>query len=146
MFYTIYCKSNKYCESPMDKTTIRLNINQPTSTTQTIPYIHILSPNHESKVYRLQDNKLTVGRDKTCQIILDDNLVSREHCQLWTNSSGKVVVRDMGSTNGTIIDNKKITQDVLSSHSRLKIGNHIIKIEYKDSQEIQREALQYTSE
>ncbi len=125
----------------MDKTIVRLNKNV-TGAIQTIPYVHVLSPNHESKVYRLQDYKLTVGRDKTCQIVLDDVMVSREHCELWLNSSGKVVVRDMNSTNGSIIDDNKIVQDVLSSHSRLKIGNHIIKVEYKDSQEIQRGKLE----
>ncbi len=130
----------------MDKTIIRLSKNQTMSATLTIPYIHVLSPNNESKIYRLQDSRLTVGRDKTCQIVLDDDMVSREHCQLWTNSSGKVIVRDMGSTNGTIIDNNEITQDVLSSHSRLKIGNHTIKIEYKDSHEIGLEALQDSSD
>jgi pSer/pThr/pTyr-binding forkhead associated (FHA) protein len=122
----------------MDKTIVRLNKNVAMGATQTIPYVHVLSPNQASKVYRLQDHRLTVGRDKTCQIVIDDVMVSREHCQLWLNSSGKVVVRDMNSTNGTIIDDNKIVQDVLSSHSRLKIGNHIIKVEYKDSQEIQR--------
>ncbi len=125
----------------MEKTIIGQQKPLASNTTATIPYISVLSPNHESKTYRLQGGALTIGRDKSCDIIIEDNLVSRTHCQLWTNSSGTVVVRDMGSTNGTLIDTKAIEQDVLLPHNRLKIGNHIIKVEFKNADEVLREAI-----
>ena len=48
-----------------------------------------------------------IGRAKSADLCLPQPLISRRHCQLY-RKEGFVVVRDLGSLNGTFVDNEKI--------------------------------------
>ena len=120
----------------MEKTIVG-KITTPTKLTESLtPYLRVQTPNNHSYRYPLSREKITIGRDKQCNIVLDDQMVSREHCRVWLNDSGFAIVQDLNSTNGTKIDSKQINQEVLLPQNRLKLGNHIIKVEFKDAEEI----------
>jgi pSer/pThr/pTyr-binding forkhead associated (FHA) protein len=48
-----------------------------------------------------------IGRDTHCQLRLSDRQVSREHCVL-DRSNGRLVLKDLGSRNGTLINSRRI--------------------------------------
>ncbi|MBF0371794.1 MAG: RDD family protein [Alphaproteobacteria bacterium] len=51
-----------------------------------------------------RDNQLVIGRDaSSCQIVVSDDSVSRQHARLFF-ANGSVVIEDMDSTNGTFVD------------------------------------------
>lgn len=101
-----------------------------------LPFLTIIYP-HESKgTYLITDEKQIIGRGKHAAIVLNDDLASREHCQFWLGQQG-VIIKDMVSTNGTIIDSQTIDEAVLSQESRLLIGTHIFKLEYKNEHELE---------
>jgi len=125
----------------MEKTVVGRATTSQKKIEQLTPYLRIQSPNNESQRLRLHFSNLTIGRDASCDIVLDDEMISREHCKIWLDTSEKVNFEDLNSTNGSKIDGEKITRGVLLPHNRLKIGNHTIKVEYKDSEEIRREEL-----
>ena len=63
-----------------------------------------------------------VGRHPQCDVRLDSPRVSRRHCIL-TFEGPDVVVRDLGSTNGIIINGVKVTEGRLHPGDELVIGN-----------------------
>ncbi len=64
----------------------------------------------------------TVGRTARADFIVDAALVSRIHCRLTADVSDQLVVEDLGSTNGTIVNGKKINRGVLRVGDTLTVG------------------------
>ena len=58
------------------------------------------------------DPEITIGR-VGCDIILDNPQVSRFHAQIDRVPGGTVVLRDMGSTNGTFVNGQRVTAPVV---------------------------------
>lgn len=58
-------------------------------------------------------------------VILEDKSVSREHCLIFKNENGNYVLRDLGSSNGTFLNGRKISSaDAdLSSGDRIMVGS-----------------------
>ncbi|HUS57806.1 MAG TPA: FHA domain-containing protein, partial [Planctomycetota bacterium] len=57
------------------------------------------------QVIKLGSELVIIGRNPSCKIRLDDPGVSRNHAEI-THADGKWFVRDLGSSNGTIINDK----------------------------------------
>jgi pSer/pThr/pTyr-binding forkhead associated (FHA) protein len=72
---------------------------------------------------------LTVGRQDGCQLRIVSSLVSRKHCEL-RNDRGKLLVRDLQSSNGTYLDGLKIdSQAEIQPGQMLTIGNVVFRVE-----------------
>lgn len=72
----------------------------------------ILSGKHQGKRLTLPDGEVVIGRDAACQIRLATEEVSRHHCRLKC-SGDEILVADLGSRNGTIINDVAITGEAL---------------------------------
>jgi predicted component of type VI protein secretion system len=59
-------------------------------------------------VFDLTKEVTTLGRDVGCDIVLGDPEVSRQHARL-TRTPGGYVLEDLGSTNGTFVNNERLT-------------------------------------
>src|SRR5438093_1150473 len=71
----------------------------------------------------------TVGRQEDCQLRIRSSQVSRKHCQLF-EKKGLLIVKDLGSSNGTLVNGKKIEeQRVLEPGDELMIGQVTFKVE-----------------
>ncbi|OYO25086.1 FHA domain-containing protein [Enemella dayhoffiae] len=57
----------------------------------------------------LASGVVQIGRSADCQIILDDDYVSTRHARLEADSAGGWFIEDLGSTNGTYVNNQRIT-------------------------------------
>ena len=83
---------------------------------------------------------ITIGKDPSNDIKLDDISVSRFHMQLYIKDENTIIAIDLGSTNGTYINGNKITQPTqLNFLDILKVGNKLINwqqyiIEEEDSE------------
>lgn len=62
-----------------------------------------------------------VGRDATCDIVINDSRVSRQHLQLIESNDGACYVIDLGSSNGTIVNGRRIDGKV-----QLKLGDEVL--------------------
>ena len=67
----------------------------------------ILSGKHQGKRLTLPEGEAIIGRDESCQIRRATNEVSRQHCRLVCTED-KVAVFDLGSRNGTLINDVAI--------------------------------------
>ncbi len=67
----------------------------------------------EEKVYPLSAAPMRVGRMGTADIVLDrpERYVSKQHCEMVLKE-GRVLLRDLGSTNGTIMGGEKLPANV----------------------------------
>ena len=71
----------------------------------------------------------TVGRGRGTTIMLPHPLVSRQHCELY-EANGKLMVRDLGSLNGTFVNNQRITESPLPPGELLTIGTVTFRAMY----------------
>ncbi len=71
---------------------------------------------------------VVVGRDEGAQIRLSDPEVSAAHCELRAVNEG-VLVRDLGSTNGTFVAGLRVREGVITTRSELIVGQSRITIE-----------------
>jgi diguanylate cyclase (GGDEF)-like protein len=80
---------------------------------------------------------LTIGRSPKCEVHIDQESVSRNHCRIRFED-GEFLVGDLGSTNGTYVND-----DLVEMHGRLrhgdqlKVGRTILKFIVGDDVEVQ---------
>ncbi len=67
------------------------------------------------------EGEITIGRDPGCTVVPSDTGVSRLHCQLRC-SGGGIILRDLGSTFGTLVDEVPITQLRLTGRESVRIS------------------------
>jgi hypothetical protein len=83
------------------------------------PQLVVVAPAEEAgRVYDLGE-ELTLGRAAGCQITLDDTYVSQLHARVFVRE-GSFYVEDLGSTNGTYLNRKKVSGPLL-----IKTGDHV---------------------
>ena len=70
----------------------------------------------------LNGGKTTIGRDPDSTLAIDDNSISQHHCEI-VSRNGEVVVKDLGSTNGTFVDGERIVETTLRPSQRLRVGD-----------------------
>src|SRR3990172_1829578 len=77
-------------------------------------------------VYALESDQLSIGRDSSNEIPVNDAEVSRRHARL-TFQGGKYVIEDMGSTNGTFANGQRLSGPrVLKSGEVISLGEQIV--------------------
>ncbi|MBK8480046.1 MAG: GGDEF domain-containing protein [Proteobacteria bacterium] len=82
---------------------------------------------HElGKKYNLDAPVVIVGRSSKSDIQIDQDAVSRSHCKI-VNDGERVTVYDLGSTNGTYVNDRAIQEHVLTDGEHVKIGRAILK-------------------
>lgn len=77
-------------------------------------------------VYALDGDQLSIGRDSSNEIPVNDAEVSRRHARL-SFQGGKYVLEDMGSTNGTFVNGQRLSGPrVLKSGEVISLGEQIV--------------------
>jgi pSer/pThr/pTyr-binding forkhead associated (FHA) protein len=72
--------------------------------------------------------ELTVGRAAGCGVTIDDTYASQLHARLFRRD-GQVFVEDLGSTNGTFLNDAKVTgPSAMGRGDRLKVGNTVLEL------------------
>jgi serine/threonine protein kinase len=80
-----------------------------------------------NKKIRLQFAKTVIGRAADCDVILRSSDVSKRHCQIIIEPN-RVSVEDLGSTNGTSVNNEPIERCELADGDALDIAGHVFKV------------------
>ncbi|MDC1194295.1 FHA domain-containing protein [Crocinitomicaceae bacterium] len=67
---------------------------------------------------------IKIGRGKDNDLIVDDASVSRNHAELFIDEDGRCFLTDLGSSNGTSINGKRLKgSEILSPNDIVKLGN-----------------------
>ena len=93
-----------------------------------LPHLRVVEPAElAGRSFALSD-ELTVGRAAGCQITLDDTYVSQLHARLFRRE-GEFYVEDLGSTNGTYLNRRKVTGPmVFRRGDRIQVGKTIMEL------------------
>ncbi len=73
----------------------------------------------------LKDGRYHVGRDSTAEIYLGDPLVSRRHAE-FVVSGETVSVRDLGSSNGTTVNGRRVTEAPVTAGDLVGFGGNVV--------------------
>src|SRR4051794_32624711 len=88
------------------------------------------SGSREGQEVALDDGRLTIGRDDNNDVQLTDDKVSRHHAEISSGNGGSPVLRDLGSRNGTFVDEVRLDEPrVLRGGEELRIGAHHMRVE-----------------
>ncbi|MEH0860165.1 FHA domain-containing protein [Halobacteriovorax sp. DPLXC-1] len=87
--------------------------------------------------------KITFGRSKSAvDISVDDKKISSKHLEITHEKKNEIIVKDLNSTNGTFINNKKIEgSHRLYVYETVRIGNCYITICLDDLTELELKSL-----
>jgi len=87
-----------------------------------MPHLVIKSGSRAARTIELLSGVLRLGRAPTNDFTFDDTTVSSGHCEVICQG-GVVRVRDLGSTNGTFIDGRPITESAWLPGQTLHLGS-----------------------
>jgi hypothetical protein len=84
---------------------------------------------HDGRRLVIAPGGATIGRSRQCEIVLDDPNVSREHAEVRP-SDGAWFLRDLGSTNGTSLNGRRVSgSEQISPGDQIDIGTSVITFE-----------------
>ena len=85
--------------------------------------LKVVGGKHAGQVIPLNRPKFLIGREQDCQLRPNSEMVSRHHC-VFNVDEYSVRLRDLGSTNGTLVNGERIRKDVvLVAGDKVIIGN-----------------------
>ena len=91
-----------------------------------VVYIYPTGPLMGSR-FALGQTPVLFGRGELCQVQIPDASVSRVHARISPGTGGRYVVTDLGSTNGTFVNNVLKRECTLADGDYLRVGNCIFR-------------------
>jgi MoxR-like ATPase len=94
-----------------------------------MPQIRVLSGFQQGAVYPVSDSKMIIGRDPASDIPLAiESTASRQHAAVYPDNGGWRI-QDLGSTNGTELNNERLTDSPIEIGDRIVIGDAVFLFE-----------------
>ncbi|MFR1641038.1 MAG: FHA domain-containing protein, partial [Eggerthellaceae bacterium] len=75
-----------------------------------------------NRTYDLAAARLLMGRESKNDIVVPDLNASRQHAELRLEPQGVWVITDLGSTNGTFVNDREVATQPLAEGDRITIG------------------------
>jgi pSer/pThr/pTyr-binding forkhead associated (FHA) protein len=85
-----------------------------------------LTGTSKGESYVLSGNRIIIGRGDNADIKLNDTKASREHAEI-TKVGNNWVATDLGSQNGIVVNDKKVTQSPLNEGDKIIVGQTVFK-------------------
>ena len=96
----------------------------------------ILSRADFGTTFVIDQPALVLGRQKDCDCVIDDPLLSRHHCRVTADESGDCWLEDLSSTNATYLNARKLQEKMrLQYGDRIVIGNTILRFYLEEEKE-----------
>jgi len=82
----------------------------------------VISEGFTGKTVELKADKITIGRSEDNSFQIPESSVSSRHCELHLKDN-VVHIKDLGSTNGTFVNDKKVSEATLKQGQVLRLGS-----------------------
>ncbi|MCD9458973.1 FHA domain-containing protein [Marinibactrum halimedae] len=92
----------------------------------------------QGKRFYIKEGKQVIGRSKEADIVLPGTHLSRRHAEIVLNKDG-MMVTDLGSANGTFVNEKRITRSTVKDGDRLRFDIYTFTVDgpIKDGEQTQ---------
>ncbi len=87
----------------------------------------VLTGDERGTEYVMEGDRLTIGKASTNDVVLAHQTVSRNHCEIVREKDG-YLLRDLGSTNGTLLDGAEVREAFLKPGAVLTVGEIELKV------------------
>jgi hypothetical protein len=92
---------------------------------QLIGWVVPLSGAQRGQLFTLTPTS-TIGNDPACTVVLHDRFMSGKHAEIKAEN-GMWVLKDLGSTNGTYVNNRRVERHELVDNDFIKFGGAMVK-------------------
>ncbi|MBI2237472.1 MAG: FHA domain-containing protein, partial [Actinobacteria bacterium] len=86
----------------------------------------ILEGGGPAKTHRIRKEVVTIGRLPDCDVVVPDPGASRHHARI-RHRDGHYTLTDLGSTNGTLVNDELVQETLLEDGDRITIGKTILE-------------------
>ena len=110
-----------------DSKTLRLKLEE---ARKAKPCLVVYFGNPLGKRFFLTEKPQAIGRGSECEIPIFDDSLSRKHAQVFKKGGAPYCIRDLGSTNGTFVNNRKLLPgkaNEIKHGDFIKLGNIVFK-------------------
>ncbi len=96
--------------------------------------LRVLEGQEKGKGYHVEKVPVTIGRDQISDISITDSRMSRQHCMVFYYAP-EFYIKDLGSTNGTFVNEKRIKQSGIKNGDHIKAGSTLLEFIVSDEQQ-----------
>ena len=82
----------------------------------------VMFKDQQRRDFPLKDEKTILGRRQDCGLRIPTQDVSRQHCEVLILNQKILAVKDLGSSNGTFVNGKRVAEVELQAGDRLRVG------------------------
>lgn len=101
-----------------------------------IPTLLVLKGADTGLRIAVKNNRVSLGRTIEADIVLNDSLISRRHAEIICDwEAGTYTVIDLGSTNGTFVNDRAIDRREVADGDKIFLGSTILKFTLEDQVE-----------
>jgi hypothetical protein len=91
--------------------------------------LKFISGKYEGGVFKLpRSGQVIIGRSSGVDVVIVEDMVSRQHARIGFEDDGGLYIEDLGSTNGSFVNGERITRTRLKEGDRILIGTSILKV------------------
>lgn len=126
-------------EAELDLTTVIVKTHAPRKAGEEdrVHYLVIVEGEERGRRIELGKKAVVFGRTVPADVVVQDPQVSRSHCRVGLVMDD-VFVSDLGSSNGTFVDNERITATTpLPVGGRFRIGSRVVEHEFRAPKEVE---------
>lgn len=106
-----------------------------------IPRLTYMTGDHIGRRIMLADDRITLGRSHDATIFLGDAHVSRIHLSIEFDPDLRAYrIKDLGSSNGTRLNGKRISEAILKESDKIIIGQTMLRFGWADELDLEYQA------
>ncbi len=119
----VLAKVDALQDAPGDQDNVQVSMSEIRGTPGSHGLLVMRSGERSGDRFSLSQDRVEIGRNPECAVCLDDVTVSRRHAELRLGTDGYVVA-DMGSLNGTYVNQERVEEMLLQNGDELQVGKY----------------------
>ncbi|HUS71875.1 MAG TPA: ATP-binding protein [Sedimentisphaerales bacterium] len=96
----------------------------------------IISGPAKTESVQLDSKGVTLGRGTNCDVILDDDGVSRHHARIYQDPFGRWIVEDLESRNGVIVEGQRVQAHAILPGQKVNISHFTLSLSEESGRQI----------
>jgi hypothetical protein len=94
---------------------------------ETFPNLYLVPKLRRNEKFFITNPTVILGRDPSCDIVVQDTQVSRRHCLFQKGPKG-ISFRDLDSTNGVRVNGISVREGLLGDKDKLELGTYVLDV------------------